>query len=356
MSRGRLRRYRTFSPNRYTNAFKLHLESKTQELVERIRSCDNRHAVESKGLLKTNNSLSNNNTANFKRVHVIKPCNDTLSNPQKDDNNNQASRTINVFNPVKGTLKIADDRINPSSALEVLLKCSKHIMSTGDIETNDFNLSQQSIDGKMPSSVTYPQIDDSNISSSTNMDAERTNSLCFKPSNVTLNNTQNRIRCSYSGNSSNPGCFYKDNGNMKSNDTKLKFPSRKRCVLVSGIAEFNSLNSATRIERELASVKPYLASLFDHNERHIVSNISIVADVIIEQAKEVLLQRGKSKQMNFRVSIFPGRSLEERIRMKELKEELQTRLDNAERNIRIQDFRIIHEKRKRWKHIPIITL
>ncbi|KAI0987086.1 hypothetical protein GJ496_003268 [Pomphorhynchus laevis] len=120
-------------------------------------------------------------------------------------------------------------------------------MSTGDLETNDFNLSQQSIVGKMPSSVIYPYINDSNISSSTNMDvsilayishkhttsnnveyvSERTNSSCFKPNNITLNNTQNRIRCSYCGNSINPRYFYKSNGNMTSNDTKSKFPSRK---------------------------------------------------------------------------------------------------------------------------------
>ncbi|KAI0978565.1 hypothetical protein GJ496_005956 [Pomphorhynchus laevis] len=324
-----------------------------------------------------------------------------VSSPQKDDdNNNPASRTIDVFSPVKGTLKVADDRITLSSAFDSYIfdwlsrldsrlndiylildklfyipvdsnkvgnelfrsfatqTSNEHIMSIGDTETNNFNLSQQSIDGKTPSLVLYPPIDDSNISSSTNMDvsilanishkhttsnnaeyiSERTNSSCVKPSNVTLNNTQNRIRCSYSGNSNNPRCFYKSNRNMTSNDTNLKYPSRKRCVLVS------------------AAIKPYLASLFDHNERYIVSNISIVAAVrMVEQAKEVLLRRGKSKQMNFRVLIFPGRSLEERIRMRELKEEPQTRLDNGERNIRIQDFRIIHQKRKRWKNIPIIT-
>ncbi|KAI0984503.1 hypothetical protein GJ496_008555 [Pomphorhynchus laevis] len=112
MPRGRPRRYRAVSPNRYTNASKLQLE------IERIRSCDNRHAVESKDLLETNNSLSNNSTANFKRVHIIKPCNDTLSNPQKDDDNNPASRTIDLYSPVKGTVEFADDRINPLSALD----------------------------------------------------------------------------------------------------------------------------------------------------------------------------------------------------------------------------------------------
>ncbi|KAI0984502.1 hypothetical protein GJ496_008554 [Pomphorhynchus laevis] len=124
----------------------------------------------------------------------------------------------------------------------------------------------------MPSSILHCHIDDSNISSSTNINvsiltnlsykhttsnnakyvSERTNSSCFKLSNATLNNKHNRIRCSYSSNySSNPRCFYKSNG------TKLKFPNRKRCVFVSGIADSNSLNSATRIERDLAAVKPY---------------------------------------------------------------------------------------------------